>query len=70
MVKFQDVKSDVDDRMAVIHNTIEEVRQIIMKNLHSKNNLDGVLTRKLAQYTECLELKYRELEDLLRQDEH
>ena len=64
------MRSDDDDKMAVIHNTIDEVRQIIESNLNNQGNLDGVLTRKLAQYTDCLVLKHRELEDLFRQDEH
>ena len=70
LVRLHQAKSDVDDKMAVVHQTLQEVRQIIQNNLHNKDNLDGVMTRKEPQYMACLELKHRELEDLFRQDEH
>lgn len=54
--------------MAKAHQNLDEVRQIIKDNVRKEGNLDGVLTRKEAQYMECLEMKYRELENLFRED--
>ena len=47
---------------------MDGVRQLIKDNIHSDQNLEGLLTRKEANYLGCLELKHRELEFLFRQD--
>lgn len=69
LVRFHHVKSDVDDKMAVVHTTLNEIRQLIKGNINCKGNLDGVLSRRIVQYMACLEIKHREFENLFRQDE-
>ena len=65
--KFLKVKSDIDVKMTVVNQTLEEVRQTIRDNLQSENNLNGVLTCKEIQYISCLELKqHRGLEQLFK----
>ena len=70
LVRLHQVNSEVDDKMAVVYQTLREIRQIIRSNLHNKGILAGVLTQEEAQYMACLELKYRELEELFGKDEH
>ena len=67
--EFKQVKSDLDDCVAKAHQNLDMARQIIKDNVRKEGNPDGVLTRKEAQYTECLDFKYRELENLFRKDQ-
>ena len=64
------MKSEVDDKMALVHQTLQEIRQLIKSNLHNKDNLAGVMMQEEAEYMACLEVKHRKLEELFRKDEH
>ena len=49
-MRFVHLKSDLDGKMIVVHQTLDEVRQMVRDNLQSENNLDGVLTQEAAKY--------------------
>ena len=55
--------------MARAHEALDKVCNKIRENILSNENRDGLLTGKQEDYFQCLEMKYRDLEILLRQDE-
>ena len=46
-----------------------EFRQKVKSNMRTKENPNGVLTRKESDYFECLEIKHEQFTNLLSQDE-
>ena len=66
---FNELKSAIDGKMLGVHQTLEEVRQMIRDNIKSPQHLEGLLTRREAHYLGCLELNHRELENLFREDQ-
>ena len=63
------IKSEIDSKMTVVHETLSQVRLIVKGNVKNEANPEGLLTRDEAKYLMCLELKHVELEQLFKQDE-
>ena len=63
------LKGEIDTGMARVHEALDDVRKKIIINCQSEQNRDGLLTGKEVDYLQCLEMDYRKLEQLLRQDE-
>ena len=66
---FHSLKGEIDAEMAKTLEQIEKVRAMIRDNIQGKDNPIGLLTGKLQDYLQCLEINYRDLEMLLRNDE-
>ena len=63
------LKSDVDSKMAIVHEQLDSIRTIVRENTKTKQNKDGVLTSSEAEYLKCVEVQYVKLEELFRKDE-
>ena len=63
------IKGEIDTGMVRVHEALYDVRRKILENCKSEQNQDGLLTGKQEDYLQCLEMDYRKLEQLLRQDE-
>ena len=63
------VKIEIDASLAKAQKHLEEARMKIRSNLLTEENPYGVLTRGEEKYLKSLELDYRSLENLMRQDE-
>ena len=54
--------------MEKIHVVLGDLKQKIRVNIHGELSQDGLLTQKVEDYMNCLEVDYRGLEDLLQRD--
>ena len=66
---FRSLKSDLDDKMAIVHENLDSIRTIVKENTLTLQNEDGVLTSDEAEYLKCIEVQHVKLEQLLRKDE-
>ena len=66
---FLKLKFEIDSKLAVVHEGLYLVKQMVKANFRCKENPDGLLTRKDSEYMVCLKLENLRLEQLLRQDE-
>lgn len=55
--------------MATVHDSIGKVRNKIKDNILSEENPVGLLTLKKQDYLQCLDMNYRHLNEMLREDE-
>ena len=66
---FKTLKAEIGEVMAKSHEVLDGFRKKIQENILSDENRDGLLTGKLDDYLNCLEIKYLDFELLLRKDE-
>ena len=66
---FKTLKAEIGEEMAKAHEVLDGFRKKIQENILSDENRDGLLTGKLDDYLNCLEIKYLDFELLLRKDE-
>ena len=50
------LKSEVDNKMAIVREQLDSIRTIIRENLMTRDNKDGVLVSAEADYFKCVEL--------------
>ena len=66
---YNSLKGEIDEDMAKAHESLDRVRGKIRKNVLNEQNLHGLLTGDKNDYLQCLEMNYRDLEQLFRKDE-
>ena len=66
---FRQLKSEIDSKMAEVHEGLSQVRQMVKGSVQTTANPEGLLTRNEAEYLMCLNLKHVEFEQLLQKDE-
>ena len=50
-----EVKTQIYDRVTVIHENFAQVKTLVKNNINKKENPTGVLVQAEAEYLECLE---------------
>ena len=68
IIAFHSLKAELDADLSKVHEQLEAVRTKFKANLHTANNYEGLLMQSEQKYLDCLEIKHRELEELLRRD--
>ena len=66
---FQALKTAIDEKLAALLETKEEICALIKDNIQSEAHPDGLLTKEEASYLKCLEVEHIELRELLQQDQ-
>ena len=63
-----DLTVSIDLKMMKVQEALDEIRQVVMKNIKSEHNMDGYFRQGEAEYLACLELKSAQLESLFYKD--
>ena len=67
-IDFWTLKAELDSEMMLADVRIEKIKQMIIANIKSESNKEGLLNQGAATYLKCLQFNHGALEDHLQND--
>ena len=66
---FKQVRSEIDDEVVQVLEVLTSLAQRIKDNLQTDDNPEGVLELPEEEYLSCLDVRHRDLDEILRSGE-
>ena len=63
-----ELRGQINEHLRGINEHFEAVKGMVRVNVHNEENLDGLLTRDVSRYNDCLRYDHERLEELFKQD--